>query len=43
MVTASLAPDDQPDKVENLYSATPSVSTTGNQNTEEEVKNKDDI
>ena len=43
MVTTSLAPDDQPDKVENQYSATPSVSTTGNQNTEEEVKNKDDI
>ena len=43
MVTASLAPDDQPDKVDNLYSAPPSMSTTGNQNTMEEVMNKEDI
>ena len=43
MVTASLTPDDQPDKVENLYSATPSMSTTGNQNKMEEVMKKEDI
>ena len=40
MVTASLTPDVQPDKVENLYSATPSMSTTCNQNTMEEVMKK---
>ena len=43
MVTASLSPDDQPDKVVNLYSTTPSMSTNCNQNNMEEVTNKEDI
>ena len=43
MVTASLSPDDQPDKVVNLYSTTPSMSTNCNQNKMEEVTNKEDI